>query len=52
MDEGTMQVQKLLYKMVIEMVQEQKVLVKWQFKIHANVPVWTLIEMRKVKSEF
>lgn len=31
MGEGTMQMQMILYKMVIEMVKEQRVLIKWQF---------------------
>lgn len=52
MGESTMQMQMILYRMVIEMVKEQRVLIKWQFKTHVSVPVWMLIEMRKVKSEF
>lgn len=52
MGEGTMQMQMILYKMVIEMVKEQRVLIKWQFQTHASVPVWMLIKMKKVKSEF
>lgn len=52
MGEGTMQMQMILNKMVIEMVKEQSGLIKWQFQTHASIPVWMLIEMKEVKSEF
>lgn len=52
MGEGTMQMQMILNKMVIEMVKEQRGLIKWQPQTHVSVSVWMFIEMKKVKSEF